>query len=303
MVLSTTSRLAAGLIRFGAVSACVLVLSGCKHRHTASTADSVDPPVMAMAAPRAASVGVARFVGLSAARKAGRSDIAYDHTLMMTVPAARVSTHFTQLRDLCLGMEGCALVSANMETEERGPGEFTHEARISARLPHDRIEAFLKAASAILPGERLDDVVTSNANTNERDLHGSVTDVERGLAQLTTYRDRLEALESQSAGRTDDLIKIARELSEAQTALEFAQQEKADLSRQIDTEEVTVTYQSAREVVSPLRQSLRQTRQLFIETLADLWVFLVQAIVWAPLVLVSLVLLRGAWRRGWFSRS
>ncbi|WP_158625350.1 MULTISPECIES: DUF4349 domain-containing protein [unclassified Asaia] len=299
MMLPTPPRPVARLIALGAISACVLILTGCKHRHTDSTA-SLDVP---MPAPSVGSFGVARFAGIPAALKAGRSDIAYDHTLTMTVPSTKVSTHFTHLRDLCLGMEGCALVSANMETEESGPGEFTHEARISARLPHERIEAFLKVAGAILPGERLDDVVTSNANTNELDLHGSVTDVERRLAQLTTYRDRLEALEGQSAGRTDDLIKIAKELSETQSALEAAQKERADLSRQIDTEKVTVTYQSAREVVSPLRQSLRKTRQLFMENLADLWVFLVQVIVWGPLILLSLLVLHGLWRRGWFSRN
>jgi len=285
----------AGMVTLGVV---VVSLGGCKHRHTGqggaeASSDSISPPVMLSVMPRAAS-----FAG---GRKMGPGSIAYEHSLSLIVASGKVGAHLEKLRDECLAQTGCELISASEDADESGQGDNRRTARLSARLPHDKIGSFLAVAAAPLPGESSSKVVTQQLRTSQRDLNNEITDVDRRIVQMTAYRDRLEALETQSAGKTDDLIKVAKELSEAQTELESVAREEKDLSRRVETEEVDVTYESARENLGPLRRSLKESGALFSETLADLWDFLIQAIVWAPLVVVGLLIVRLAIRRRWFS--
>ncbi|WP_438382840.1 DUF4349 domain-containing protein [Asaia sp. BMEF1] len=285
----------AGMATLGLV---VVALGGCKHRHagqagTEASSDSISQPAMLSMIPR-----VASFAG---SRKTGPGSIAYEHSLSLIVASDKVGAHLEKLRDDCLAQAGCELVSASEDTEGSGPESDRRTARLSARLPHDRVASFLAVAAAPLPGEPAGKVVTQQLRTSQRDLHDEITDVDRRIVQMTAYRDRLEALEGQSAGKTDDLIKVAKELSDAQTELESVAREKQDLSRRVETEEVDVTYESAHENLGPLRRSLRESGALFSDTLADLWDFLIQALVWAPLVVVGLLIVRRAIRRRWFS--
>jgi|GEM_PF-1672060 len=293
------------IIRLSGIAALGVVmigLGGCKHRHSLPVQSEADydsasppPPPMAVVVPAS--------MGRSFLRKAGQGSIAYDHSISLTVPTGKVGDHLAHLRDYCLATAGCELASASEDTDDSDRGATRRYARLSARLPHDKVEAFLAVAAAPLAGEVASKVVTRQFRTNERDLHNDIVDVDRRLAQMTAYRDRLEALETQSAGKTDDLIKVAKELSEAQSALEGAAKEKKDLSRQVDTEEVNVTYESAVETLGPLRRSWKESGALFSETIADVWAFLIQAVVWAPLVVLGMLVVRRAIRRGWFSRG
>ncbi|GAB6853678.1 hypothetical protein JCM15831A_07020 [Asaia astilbis] len=243
------------------------------------------------------------FSRLSLARGLRQGAIAYDHSLTLTVPADKVGAHLTRLRDFCLSQVGCELISATEDADDRSEEEDRRHARLSARVPHDEVDAFLEDAAAPVTGETGGSVVTQALQTNERDLSAEMADVGRRLAQMTAYRDRLEALEEKSASKPEDLIKVAKELSEAQTELESGMREQKRLSRQVATEEITTYYESARANLGPLRRSWKQTGVLFSESLADVWAFLIQALVWAPLVVVGLLLVRRAVRRGWFSRS
>ncbi|MCO6159196.1 DUF4349 domain-containing protein [Asaia lannensis] len=244
-----------------------------------------------------------RFSRRAVSQKMGQGFMAYEHRLDLTVPDALVGAHLDAARSACATADACELVSANENASDLGQGISQHFARIAVHLPHDRVETFLKAVSAPLPGEKTRDIVTREAMTDETDLRNEVMDVDRRLAQMTAYRDRLEALEAQSAGRTDDLIKVAKELSEVQSSLEDTQKEKNGLAKRIDTERVDVSYEGARSTAAPVRQRWNESTRIFMETLGDVWFFLIQALVWAPLVILGLYMVRRAIRRGWFSRS
>ncbi|NVN42874.1 DUF4349 domain-containing protein [Asaia siamensis] len=289
-------RRLAGPVVLGVVLAS---LAGCKHRHGENRRAEMSYGSFSLQHAPSPIPAAMRF---SMRGKVGQGNIAYEHSLALRVSADKVGAHLATLRDYCLAQQGCELVSASEDAEDQNEGSDNRSARLSARLPHDKVEDFLKIAAAPLAGETVDAVVTQSLRTSERDLNREVTDVDRRLAQMTAYRDRLEVLEAQSAGKTDDLIKVAKELSEAQSTLERALKEKKDLSRQVDTEEVDVTYRSARENLGPLRQRWKDSGALFSETLADLWDFLIQAVVWAPLAIIGLLIVRRAIRRGWFSR-
>lgn len=279
----------------------LLVLPGCKRHH--ATYRGTEPDTLSAPASMASAAIGGRFAKHAVSQNAGQGYMAYEHRLDLNVPDGLVGAHLDGARTACKSAELCELVSANENLNDMGPGGMQHSARISVRLPHDRVEAFLEAASAPVKGEAVRDVVTREAMTTETDLRNDVTDVDRRLAQMTAYRDRLEALEAQSAGRTDDLIKVARELSEAQSSLEEAQRERNGLARRIDTEAVDVSYLGARRPSTPLRQSWQETARVFMETLGDVWIFLVQALVWAPVCLVGLLVARCAVRKGWFARQ
>lgn len=284
-----------------AVALPLILLPGCKHRHASQDDVAPSPPPMpVMASAAAMSV---RFSRHAVNQQAGQGFMAYEHRLDLTVPDALVSAHLEAARAACTTADSCELVSANENVNDLGQGVSQHFARIAVRLPHDHVEAFLKAASASLPGEKSHDVITREAMTNETDLRNEVMDVDRRLVQMTAYRDRLEALEAQSAGRTDDLIKVAKELSEVQSSLEDTQKEKNGLTKRIDTERVDVSYEGASAISTPVRQRWNESTQIFMETLGDVWFFLIQAVVWAPLVALALYLVRRAIRKGWFSRS
>ena len=294
-------RQVARFLSLSGIALTLVLLPGCKHRHAGQ--DNSEPPSPAMADMAPAAAMSVRFSRNAVSQKAGQGFMAYEHRLDLTVPDALVGAHLEAARTACATAGPCELVSANENVNDLGQGVLQHFARIAVRLPHDRVEAFLKAASAPLPGEKSHDIVTREAMTNETDLRNEVMDVDRRLAQMTAYRDRLEALEAQSAGRTDDLIKVAKELSEVQSSLEDTQKEKNGLAQRIDTERVDVSYEGARSTSTPVRQRWNESTRIFMETLGDVWFFLIQAVVWAPLVILALYLVRRAIRKGWFSRS
>ncbi|MDL2170171.1 MULTISPECIES: DUF4349 domain-containing protein [Asaia] len=297
----SSSKRAIRLFSLTGVVLTLALLPGCKHHHTTQREKDPSPPPMPAVAPAPAMS--LRFFKHGVSQRAGQAFMAYEHRLDLTVPDHLVGAHLDAARAACAAAVSCELVSSSENTEELGQGVSQHSARIAVRLPHDRVEAFMKAVSSPLPGEESRNIVTRAATTSETDLQNDVIDVDRRLAQMTAYRDRLEALEAQSAGRTDDLIKVAKELSEVQSSLEDAQKEKNGLSRRIDTERVDVSFEGARATSTPVRQRWNESTQIFMETLGDVWFFLIQAVVWAPLVLIGLLLVRRAIRKGWFRRD
>ena len=145
------------------------------------------------------------------------------------------------------------------------------------------------------------DFGTESWTISAEDLDIEMRDAARHLAQLTAYRDRLEVLEKKDATHVDNLIKIARELSSVQSEIDSAKTNTAALSHKVDTESVDVTYQSRPQPMGAFKRSWNRCSQLVSETLADVFVFALRALIWSPLVLLGLLFLHIVIRYRWLA--
>ncbi|MBO1360187.1 DUF4349 domain-containing protein [Acetobacter sacchari] len=276
------------------VVASCLLLAGCKEkRHSDNTPHVAKASLNLLASP-----GAASGVGMASAR-ARQQKLAYDHDLQLRVPAGLVERHFNALRDSCLQDVDldCTLLNARVSHDFTGGRP---SARIEARLPHQAVGRFIENATRPLSGETAQDVAVTAQSTTAEDLTPQVEDTGRRIRQLTAYRDRLEALGGRDNVRTEDLIRIAHELSDVQTQLDDAQSNQRVLDHRIDTELVTVSYDSLvpeAGPTSPLAEAWRNARSTFIESCADVLLFCMMAIPWVPVIVLAAGIGRLAMRR------
>lgn len=276
-------------------------LPGCKHRrHIDEESPGRYAAVRAAFVAPAPMIGTLYSAGSLSAKYATDEKIAYSHSFTLEVPDRLIKSHFDRMQGFCLEMQGCMLLSAEESRREDGESDTGKSANLDVRVPHDRIVSFIAKAVAPLPGESAADVTPVRQVTTATDLGREVADVDRRLQQITAYRDRLEVLEGQSTGRVDDLIKIAKELSEAQSQLDDARKENNRLVNMIETEEVRLTYQSRAPEIGPLRSVWRRLGRTFLQSVADALQSLTETLVWLPIAALFLVFLSLALRRGWF---
>lgn len=270
------------------VVAVVTSLPGCRHRETGSSA-AIPPAVFARGMMVRAAAGDGPGV------RDGKA-IAYRYDLSFLVSDGMVTPHFERARTYCLKTSECSLISAQQMAHEGEAGD----ARITLRLPHRDVAAFLALAASPLPGETGQKIHAIRQSVDAEDLAPALRDVARRIVQLTAYRDRLEVLEKQSAARAEDLIRVAKELSEVQSELESIQGQESQLRRRVDTEEIDLTYTARLHATGPLREAWREMGRDLLASAADVLTFVMTAIPWLPLVLLGLVFIRLALRRGWF---
>lgn len=280
-----------------------LVTAGCKKDHSHPHAERgamVAAADMAAPAPPPPAPAPAFF---AYNRVATGQHLAYSHRLGLRVPVAVLDRHYEAAQSKCLDDVAlkCVLLNAWISRDETS-GQASN-ASLEVRLPHDAVGPFVQALTSVLPGERPGAVIVVNQATNAVDLSHPLADSQREIAQLTDYRNRLESLENRASARTEDLIKLAHELSEVQSQLDSSQTRQRDLTERVDTETLSVTYTANAPDAgpsSPLQEAWRNAGGTLMENIAAALVFAISALPWVPLVLIGVWLSRLAFRRfGW----
>jgi len=235
--------------------------------------------------------------------------LAYSHRLALEMAADRIGPRYERARAMCLSDQamGCILVQASIRGGDARARSMPY-ASLTVRLPHDKIALFEQALLAPFEGEAKGEPVVRERSTDAEDLTYALLDVERRLAQLTDYRDRLVALAKRGDAKVDDLIKIEEKISEVQSQIEALQAQQRGLNQRVDTEVLSIglsAIASLENVRSPLAEAWRQAGQVLGESAARAFTFLVMAIAWVPVVLILLVVLRILWRlvRGRWRRA
>lgn len=235
--------------------------------------------------------------------------LAYSHRLALEMAADKIAPRYERARAMCLGdaKMGCILVQASIAGGDARARQLPY-ASLTVRLPHDKIALFEQALLAPLEGEAKGEPIVRERSTDAEDLTYALLDVERRLAQLTDYRDRLVALAKRGDAKVDDLIKIEEKISEVQSQIEALQAQQRGLNQRVDTEVLSISLApiaGIENVRSPLAEAWRQAGQVLGESAARAFTFLVMAIAWIPVALILLVVLRLLWRvvRGRWRRA
>jgi hypothetical protein len=285
------TRILAMRARGNAWLAIVLCLAACSSKHTERTTKSADTPAAQSA----------WFAG--APRQGAGMHLAYKHSIGIEVARASLRRHFVAARDRCINEAAlhCVLLSASSNgtgMERDAAEESRASASLHLRLPHDFIVPFVNALTSPLPGEPPGVAQVRQQSTTAEDLGQPIADVQRRLAQLTDYRDRLQTLEKRPDIHVDDLIKIAGEMSQVQTQLEAADAEKHELAERVDTEELDIAFdEPVREgAFEAVRMAWARGAETFSFSMATAIEFSIAAIPWLPLLALLMLTARAARR-------
>ena len=232
-------------------------------------------------------------------KAAGDAKLAYSHTLTIDVAAERLAAHFGAARDRCLSDPALRCVLVESLIEQDPTGAVRPHGWIAVRLPHDAVSVYVVAVTAALPGEAAAVVVRAQG-TRAEDLSRPFEDGARRLAQLSDYRARLTELAERPDTKTDDLIKIAGEVSRAQSEIEAADAQQRGLTERVESEALTIALESdlaAGGIWAPVRETWRRAGALLGESAGDALRFAIVALPWTPIAVGILALLRWVWRR------
>ena len=230
----------------------------------------------------------------------GDVKLAYSHTLSIDIAADHLAERFTAARDRCLGDAALRCVVVESQIEQDPIGAAPPHARLDVHLPHDTVAAYVGAVTAPMVGQPAASVVVRAQGSRAEDLARPIEDGARRLAQLADYRARLTELAGRPDTRTDDLIKIAAEVSRTQSDIEAADARQRGLAARVETEALSIALQAdlaAGGMWSPVRETWRRAGVLLGQSAGDALRFAIVALPWMPIAVAILALLRWVWRR------
>ena len=225
----------------------------------------------------------------------------YDHTLALTMASAFIKARFERARDRCQNDAAlkCKVMSASFSLQGN-PSAPLPVAYLSVALPHDGIAPYEASLLVPLEGEDAADVLVRSRAMNAQNVTQQVADIDRRLAQLVDYRERLGVLAKRRNASTDDLIKIESELSKTQTELEQIQSQKQQLAERIAKENMNISFEAQSTVgdaFQPVRSVWQSALRILGESTGAAIGFIIRLIPWLPLIALALYLIPLAWRR------
>lgn len=206
------------------------------------------------------------------------------HSLTVAMAHDAVAPRYQAARDACVKNKAlkCVLTSTSLTTGREVRGE------LQVALPHEQVAAFEKRLMRPLheDGDSKPDI-TSRATSVENETQ-RVADTDRQLSQAIAYRDKLEELSKRPNLSVEEVLKLHEALTEAQTAVENAIAAKRAAQSDVHLEKMDVTLE---ERVTPVQTSAfdgfwNNAGRVFMASLAEMLLRIVNALPWLPLALV-----------------
>lgn len=206
------------------------------------------------------------------------TSIAYEHTVEVQVPGSEIPRRIDTVQSACFAQKfgDCAVLNV----EQRG-GDFPRGS-ITVRIAPKGVEPLLGAAaegaevtSRTLSAEDLAEAVTDNALRRSR--------LEKERARLLEFQDKPDI-------ELEDMLRLSKRLSEVEAQLDVAQQEHAQQRRRIDTNRLTIEFETPRAETgrSDIGEAFRDFGRVFGASVA----FVIRAVAAAvPVLLVLAVLI------------
>lgn len=221
-------------------------------------------------------------------RHAEGNTLAYEHTVTVQLPAARIPGRMRDLQAACAGKDSaCTLLDISLRAE-RGVPSGTLRLRVAPAA----VESLIDIAA------RDGDVLARS--THAEDLAQPVADTERQLAMLSAHRARLEEFVRNKQLKVEQLIAVSRELSSVQTEIDGLNTQRANLRRRIDTEllsiELSPPYASYGAEQTPVRDALHSFGTDFLRAIGQVISFIAMLLPWLVIAVPALILLRVFWR-------
>ena len=219
-----------------------------------------------------------------------RRYVAVRHTLQIFTAADGVEAAWRDATDACAAA-GCEVLNAALErNDERHPATATLEARV----PPERLEAFLARMSGL--GR-----TGLNARTAE-DKTDTVLDTEARLKNQTTFRDHLRALMATPGAKLKDLIEVERELVQVQSELDSLAAQRKLLANETERVHVSISFRAQPSVIEtgmwePITDALRSAGHVVASSVGMLITAVVGMLPWAIALAFAIWGVRAAWRR------
>lgn len=220
---------------------------------------------------------------------------AYRHSLRMEMELDRVEPRFERARNLCLedAELNCILIGAELNVSDSNYGARRYGV-LSVSLPHDQVSVFEQRLVAPLAGERSRDAVIVSRSTSAENVTGEAVDIERRLAQLIEYHDRLNEISQRADVSVDELIRIAGELSETQGELDEITAKQSSVSERVERERLSVTLYARPgfgNAISPLTRVAGNSVEIISASTAGALRFVLSAIPWLPILAAGFFLI------------
>ncbi|MBY0447825.1 MAG: DUF4349 domain-containing protein [Hyphomonadaceae bacterium] len=268
-----------------------VALAGCSPEHPSDAVqqatEAVEPDSPAEAPQRGESAAAT-----DRADRQQEPQLAYEHEMRLVAPAQKVPHLLNSHQDACSARASgrCQIITA-LSSNERGEARATLELRAEAKW----LAAFRASLAEELP--RAGGRILETSTTSE-DLTQQIIDVEARLRAQRTLRDRLQALLAGKPGKLAELLEVERELARVQGELDTAASTLKVYRTRVETELLTIHYQSAATAVganawSPLSDALGGVAGVLASSLAVL-VTLVAAL--TPFVVLLLPVAWLVWR-------
>jgi hypothetical protein len=219
--------------------------------------------------------------------------LAYTHSVGLEITGGAITAHFDAARDNCLNSPTlhCILLRADLSTVPAEHAPLRHEGSLAVRLPHDQIATFAASLTQPLKGEAPGLVRVTRQSMSAEDLSQPIVDIGQRVAQLQSYLASLKALGDRLTIGVGDLVKIAAETARTQSEIEAAQAAQRNLSRQVTTEELDVSFEEPAPVpppTDPIAQSWADIGETFNRNVAMALDTAVGVTPWIPLAVFGL---------------
>ncbi|MGQ9425352.1 DUF4349 domain-containing protein [Gilvimarinus sp. F26214L] len=272
------------IIAFVFVPLAALLLTACSDDPRVSPAPVGDAaPSFAGRAMGERSVAADRMT----AQKASNPYLALEHYFRVRLAEDLIRSRYEATVERCKeDFFGCTLVDASLH-EDR----YALSANIQVRIANPGVEGLMETASE--GGE------IASQNSRAEDLTEVVTDTEKRLEMLKSYRQRLEALESRAADDIESLIKVSSELSRVQSDIERIEAQRKNLQKRLDLDLLNIHFYTETEdqVFTPVRQSLERFVYNLFVGVSGIITGVARALPWVVALLLLGTLLRWIWRR------
>ncbi|MCC7635056.1 DUF4349 domain-containing protein [Stenotrophomonas rhizophila] len=204
--------------------------------------------------------------------------LAYEHDVRIRVDAGKIAGRVKQLADACQSSRfgDCAVLQVSQEGGEYPSGS------IRVRIAPKGVEPLIGLAGQ---GGEL-----ASRNTQAEDLAQQVADTALTKARLEKEHARLLAYQDRGGLAVADLLTITQRLSEIEAGVEQATREAAQQRRRIDTQLLTLQFEtsSGQRSRSEIGEALRDSGGILSSSVAFL-IRAAAALLPAAVVLVAVV--------------
>jgi hypothetical protein len=208
------------------------------------------------------------------------SALALQHSISLEIEPSKVQPLFHQIEEMCQKIsitQHCQLLNSNLSKEQE---------------PSANLSLKAKAQGIKMIIEVLNKNNVTNYAINSENLAGSISDVQKRVAMLTSYRDNLEQLSKKTNASLDSLMKVNQEMATVQSEIETLRGEHAFMVDRVQTQTLNISI-SAKSKMSSDASFIEQIKNAIIESIDGFIIafkfFIVSLIYLLPWVFVGFV--------------
>lgn len=219
--------------------------------------------------------------------------LAYERSITIDSSENKIVGLFESIQKIChdASTDACTVIDSNIETS-RNPS-----ARIKFRAKPKGIQKLVDSI-----GKQSEIVEQS---THAEELATPLMDASKQLEMLKDYRSKIETLLNRKNLDADSLIKLNKELSQAQSEIETQAGKQAFLNQRLETEILTVSIVTYKNLSfwNPITKSVHDFGTNLSQGISSAIIGIAFLIPWLILLLFLVWLGRKLWRRRNLTKS